>query len=275
MSILKQALWFIERDLATTSLERLAVDCDQSPSHLTRMFALGLGLSLMRYVRARRMTEAAKALVYDNPSILNVALDTGYGSHEAFTRAFSDHFGKTPEAVRAARTLDNLTLTEPMIMPNTMITPPTPRFETLDAFSVTGLFTRYAMPNLSGIPAQWQALRQELAEVVKQPDMRFYGVCMQALDSNEMDYGACVPSSFVPNLPKDFRRFEFGASSYAVFEHRGHVSSIGQLWMTIYSNWNPDWGKGSGAIPPFERYDARFDSKTGTGLVEIWLPVVR
>lgn len=54
----------------------------------------------MRYVRGRRLTEAAKALSRGAPDIFSVALDAGYGSHEAFTRAFPDEFGVTPETIR-------------------------------------------------------------------------------------------------------------------------------------------------------------------------------
>jgi len=54
----------------------------------------------MRYVRARRLTEAARALVSGAPGILAAALDARYGSHEAFTRAFGEQFDLTPEAIR-------------------------------------------------------------------------------------------------------------------------------------------------------------------------------
>ena len=50
----------------------------------------------MRYVRARRLTRRTHAGA-NAPDILQVALDAGYGSHEAFTRAFRDCFGITPE----------------------------------------------------------------------------------------------------------------------------------------------------------------------------------
>ena len=55
----------------------------------------------MRYLRARRLSVAARALVNGVPDIFSVALDVGYGSHEAFTRAFRERFGVTPESVRA------------------------------------------------------------------------------------------------------------------------------------------------------------------------------
>ena len=66
----------------------------------------------MRYMRGRRLSEAARVLANGGADILTVALDFGYGSHEAFTRAFRDQFGVTPESVRAQRHLDNVNLVE-------------------------------------------------------------------------------------------------------------------------------------------------------------------
>jgi AraC family transcriptional regulator len=35
------------------------------------------------------------------PDLLDLALEAGYNSHEAFTRVFRDQFGFTPESIRA------------------------------------------------------------------------------------------------------------------------------------------------------------------------------
>ena len=51
----------------------------------------------MRYMRGRRLSEAARVLANGGADILTVALDFGYGSHEAFTRAFRrSQFGVNP-----------------------------------------------------------------------------------------------------------------------------------------------------------------------------------
>src|SRR6201993_1561952 len=73
--------------------------------HLARAFGVLTGQSLMRYVRGRRLTEAARSLAAGEPDILKVALEAGYGSHEAFTRAFREQFQVTPEDFRSARSL--------------------------------------------------------------------------------------------------------------------------------------------------------------------------
>src|SRR5262249_9179017 len=102
-----KALWFIESHYADDiSLESIAAISGVTRYHLSPAFGYATGHSIMRYVRARRLSEAARTLVDGAPDILTVALDAGYGSHEAFTRAFRDQFGLTPETIRSQGHLD-------------------------------------------------------------------------------------------------------------------------------------------------------------------------
>ncbi|MCB9676220.1 MAG: helix-turn-helix transcriptional regulator [Alphaproteobacteria bacterium] len=71
-----------------------------SVSELHRLFRSVHGLSLMAYVRARRLTEAARML--QNADVLEVARRCGYGSQAAFTRAFTRQFGAPPARYRRA-----------------------------------------------------------------------------------------------------------------------------------------------------------------------------
>src|SRR6201996_8184951 len=120
MNPAQKALWYIEGHLAEPlTLDEIAGVAGVSRFHLVRAFTAATGLPVMRYVRARRLTEAARALANGAPDILRLALDADYGSHEAFTRAFRDHFGATPEAVRAGACLDRLTLQEPVMIDST------------------------------------------------------------------------------------------------------------------------------------------------------------
>src|ERR1700761_1511864 len=122
MNPAQKALWYIESHLAKAlTLEEISAVAGVSRFHLVRAFAAATGFSVMRYVRARRLTEAARALAGGAPDILSLALEADYGSHEAFTRAFRDHFGVTPEAVRAATRIDHLNLQEPVIMDQTAL----------------------------------------------------------------------------------------------------------------------------------------------------------
>src|SRR3954447_9424919 len=122
MNPAQKALWYIESHLSNPlTLDEVAAIAGVSRFHLVRAFAAATGFSVMRYVRVRRLSEAARALASGAPDILSVALDADYGSHQAFTRAFRDHFGVTPEAVGGAAHLDNLQLQEPITMDSTLI----------------------------------------------------------------------------------------------------------------------------------------------------------
>src|SRR6188474_2954933 len=112
-----KALWFIENNFAgELTLDQIADVAGVSRYHVSRAFGEALGRPITRYVRGRRLTEAAKALVAGATDILTVALESGYGSHEAFTRAFREQFGVTPEAIRTRGHLHNIDLMEPIKM---------------------------------------------------------------------------------------------------------------------------------------------------------------
>jgi AraC-like DNA-binding protein len=161
MNPAQKALWFIESHLAEAlTLDEIAGVAGISRFHMVRAFAAATGLPVMRYVRARRLTAAARALAGGAPDILNVALDADYGSHEAFTRAFRDHFGVTPEAVRAGACLDQLRLQEPIMMDSTALDHlDPPRFVTAQPLLVAGLGERITHENSgAGIPNQMAAV---------------------------------------------------------------------------------------------------------------------
>src|ERR1051325_8489926 len=156
MNPAQKALWYIESHLASTlTLDEVAAIAGVSRFHIVRAFAAATGLSVMRYVRARRLSEAARALANGAPDIMGVALDADYGSHEAFTRAFRERFGVTPETVRGSAKLDTLQLQEPIIMDSTVIDNlQPPRFETGKAMLVAGPGERYTWESGAATPGQ-------------------------------------------------------------------------------------------------------------------------
>ena len=119
MNPAEKALWFVESHFAKDiSLDEVSAVGGVSRYHMTRAFAAATGMSVIAYAKARRLSEAAKKLSQGAPDILSVALEAGYRSHEAFTRAFRDQFGVTPEQLRQGRILDIIQLVEPIAMPS-------------------------------------------------------------------------------------------------------------------------------------------------------------
>jgi AraC family transcriptional regulator len=275
MNPAQKALWFIEGHLVDAlSLDEIADVAGISRFHMVRAFTAATGLPVMRYVRARRLSEAARALAAGAPDILELALAADYGSHEAFTRAFRDHFGTTPEMVRASACLDHLRLQEPIQMDSTFtddLQPP--RFVTGKPLLIAGLGERISRDNGAGIPGQWRRFHQMMADIPDRVGQLAYGVCCNGDDSGNFDYIAGVEVSDFSELQREFARVRIPEQKYAVFTHRDHISTIRRTVNTIWNQWLPASGMKAADAPSFERYDATFDPATGNGGLEIWVPV--
>ncbi len=275
MNPAQKAIWFIESHLADAlTLDDISDVAGISRFHMVRAFGAATGLSVMRYVRARRLSEAARALAAGAPDILTLALDADYGSHEAFTRAFRDHFGTTPEAVRNSTRLDHLKLQEPILMDSTLtdnLQPP--RFATGKPMLVAGLGERVSQENSAGIPGQWRRFHQSLANIPARIGNIAYGVCCNGDDAGNFDYIAGVEVADFSDLPREFAKVRIPEQRYAVFIHRDHISTIRRTVNTIWNHWLPASGLKAADAPNFERYDEKFDPVTGNGELEIWVPV--
>jgi AraC family transcriptional regulator len=275
MNPVNKALWFVESRFASEiSLEAIANMVGVSRFYMTRAFTAVTGHSIMQYVRARRLTQAAHALADGAPDILVVALDAGYGSHEAFTRAFRDQFGLTPEAIRAQGHLNGIQLMEPIKMDQTPIENlQPPRFENGKPLLLAGLGERYTCDSSAGIPAQWQRFLPHFGNIPGQVGRIAYGACSNFDDAGNFDYLCGVEVPDFTRLPNDWSRLRIPEQKYAVFSHRDHISTIRRTWATIWSTWLPSSGHQPADAPHFERYGESFDSLQGTGGVEIWLPL--
>lgn len=73
--------------------------------YFRRIFKNGTGQSIAQYVRYRRLSGAAFALRNTGRSVTDIALDYGFASHDAFTRAFRTMTGQTPTAFRQSDTV--------------------------------------------------------------------------------------------------------------------------------------------------------------------------
>lgn len=95
------ALSYLEAHLQEKlDLDTLAAAACYSKYHLHRMFTDTLGMTPHDYLRRRRLTEAARLLVFSGTPILQLALAAGYESQQAFTSVFKAMYKRTPLAYR-------------------------------------------------------------------------------------------------------------------------------------------------------------------------------
>lgn len=274
MDPVARAIWFVESHLdQELTLDEIAAAATLSKFHLSRAFGEATRTSLMRYVRGRRLTEAARALREGAPDILAVALQAGYGSHEAFTRAFREQFGTTPDAVRAQQHLDGIALVEAFRRNTDMnVTLEEPRVERGPLLLLAGFAERFTFENVQRIPLLWQRFGPHVGHVPGEVGAHAYGVRYNA-DDGGFDYLAAVEVSTLDALPPEFQHLRVPEQTYAVFAHRDHVSTIRATMHAIWSSWLPQSGRHVVDAPDFERYGPDFDTIAGTGTIEMWIPI--
>lgn len=96
-----RVLIHLQRNLdRTVSLEELAAVAHFSPYHFHRIFRGMVGESVKAHLRRLRLENAAQRLAQTDDPILRIALDSGFESHAAFSRAFKSQMKKSPSEWR-------------------------------------------------------------------------------------------------------------------------------------------------------------------------------
>ena len=275
---LAQVLAHIEAHLLEPlSVAQLADVAGLSTYHFARSFTARLGESVMGYVRARRLDVAAFRLSSAAPPPLaELALDCGFESQEAFTRAFRRQFGKPPGKFQRQA------MSEPKEQPMTEASTQA-RVEQLpglmhrDAFTVAGVRAVFDNENKSGIPGLWPRLIKCLP-LAGQADARSYGVCWSA-DAKEgsINYMAGVEVTGDTLLPPGFERIAVAARDYIVFRvtldggplHPQLQAAMPEIWGKRV----PQSGITLAHAPDFELYPADFEPTRKGGHIDIYLPV--
>ncbi len=100
-AMIQQSLFYIETHLhEQIGLEEVASEALLSPYHYHRIFRNEVGMTVVDYIRNRRMSLASTTLRSTDAGILDIALACGFESQEAFTRAFRKLYGMPPGRFR-------------------------------------------------------------------------------------------------------------------------------------------------------------------------------
>jgi AraC family transcriptional regulator len=150
------------------------------------------------------------------------------------------------------------------------------RFVDGTSMTIAGFSERVTAETWDKIDKLWWRFAPHIGSVPGQVGRRVaYGVVTDA--GNGIDYLAGVEVSDVSGLPDGFVHARLPAQRYAVFEHQGHVSKLKDTMTAIWENWLPASGhahaRTAGAPAFFERYGEAFDPQTGTGGIEVWIPI--
>jgi len=261
----------------------LATQLGTTEYHLRRMFSAIAGMSLSEYVRRRRMTVAA-ADVIAGRLLLEVAVSFGYGSTEAFGRAFLAVHGATPAQVRQnggpLSTQPKLRFRLTVEGNTTMNT----RIVDRPSFALIGHSARVPLifegvnphiaAHLAAIPPDEHVRLKELSTTEPSGLLQISAdVDPDYTEGSELSYMHGVAVNQATTTPEGLDRIQVPQGQWAVFTASGPYPAVLQsLWASTASDWFPSnpWRlrPGPSIVAVLDRAD---DFSTAT--TELWLPV--
>jgi AraC family transcriptional regulator len=262
MSLTTKAIWIVERDMhREISLSEISDACGASQFQLSHAFSRVTGIPIISYLRGRRLSEAAILLADGHGHILGLALDSGYGSHEAFSRAFKSQFGSTPEEVRRRGAVDGLALIRPFHLPPSQeFASMTPKIVQGEAIKAVGLASIYEMGKVEGIARQWPAFMSRIHLIENKRPAAPLGISRMTGNDNEFEYLCAAEVSAPKSVPDGMIAIDIPAT-------------IQSTYSAIWDRWLPASGRKVVDAPSLEIHAPTFDPVTGNGGVGIWIPV--
>lgn len=262
------------------SLDALAKRARLSPFHFHRLFRSAVGETLKQYTQRLRLERAANRLIIHDTTILDVALDSGFQSHETFSREFKRRFQVTPKSFRQ--------WARGKLKPNSVST--SPLDELYDDFELSETkvarmaqlhvaFIRHVGPYETVSDKLWEKLAEWARAKALPPDLIFLGIAQDAPgitppDKLRFDAAIVVPDEFAAD--GSIGHQVLGPAEFAITSHVGHYRTLSQAYATIVKRVGQLKGYSFGGLPSIEIYrTTRVDADHEMNHTEIYLPVIR
>ena len=286
IAVLNRVVDLIEEHLTEEiDIAGLTAGLGTTEYHVRRMFSSLAGMPLSEYIRRRRMTVAAAEVLGDR-DLLGTAVRFGYGSTEAFGRAFRAVHGISPGEARRdggpLRTQPQLRFRLTVEGNTTMET----RIADRPAFRLVGHAARVPLihhgPNphiqahIASLPEAEHLRLKALSNTDPAGLLQVSAdVDPDATEGSELTYLHGVAVSEATVAPDDLDAIEVPAGTWAVFRTAGpYPAALQTTWAATASEWFPSnpWQlrPGPSIVAILER---AADFSTAT--TELWLPVER
>ena len=249
-----------------------------SESELQKTFYALTGISIVEYVRRRRLTLAGFELQKGEKTVLEIALEYGYTSPDSFTRAFRLMHGMTPSAVKKGgcllKSYGKITFVLTIKGVNAM------NYKILkkEKMRIIGFKKWFSTENdsqMTEIPKMWDSVTEEMKERITalSNNAGVVGLCADMYDGGFDYWIGCMSDK---ECPKDLEEITIPASSWAVFEVIGSMrpvpNAMQEIWKRIYSEWLPNSMYEHAMLPEIEYYSSG-DMMADDYRSEIWIPV--
>lgn len=286
IAVLNRLVDFVEEHLTEElNIAALATSLGTTEYHARRMFSSLAGMPFSEYVRRRRMTVAAADVLGDG-ELLEIAVRYGYGSTEAFGRAFHAVHGASPGEVRRN---GGPLRTQPQIRFRLTVegnSPMDARIIDRDAFRLVGHAARvplihqganpHIQEHIAALPETEHARLKQLGDTEPAGLLQVTAdVDPDATEGSMLTYLHGVALTDTTPVPDDLDAIDAPVGAWVVFRSEGpHPEALQSTWAATATDWFPSnpWRlrPGPSIVAILDR-SPDFSSATS----ELWMPVER
>lgn len=286
MNMLRQfneAIAYIESNLLhEIDYSQMARIAGCSEYHFRRMFSFLAGMSLAEYIRSRRLSRAGELLQSSSIKIIDLALQLGYESPEAFSKAFQAMHGVLPSQAKKYNTM--LKTISPLSFQLTIKGGNTMNYRIVEkeAFNIVGFKKRITL-QFEGVNSQMDDLTNKLTpevitELKAMNNIEPIGIVNasanftdRTVEGTELDQYIGIATTEATVAKYDV--LKVSASVWAVFEVVGPFpKTLQDTWANIYAQWFPSSGYEL-AEGPEMLWNESPDTSKPNYRSEIWIPV--
>lgn len=260
-------------------LDELARVACFSPFHFHRIFRGLTGEGVKEHVRRLRLERAAQKLKLGDRPVIELALDAGYESHEAFTRAFHGMFGMAPtefrDGMRIPEAPNGIHWGDPGgFQPPGGATPPV-EIRTIPLARI--VFLRHIGP-YDQVSAAWRKLGMWAGPRGLFGPAKILGIVHDdpaITPPEKLRYDAALTIDRPVEPQGEIGVTSIPGGEFAVLTHRGPYTSIGETYQILFELWLPRSGREVRDEPGFEHYlNMPMNTKPEDLLTAIHIPLL-
>ena len=280
---------FIEENLHRRfKLTEISAHVHMSHWHFQRIFKALTNETLKSYIRSRRIADSLDDLTDKQKSILEIAIDSDFESHESYTRAFQKLFGISPSKYRSEAE-QRLIIRKPKLDREYLKNlnhnvSPEPKIYEYPERSFIGLQTAVhgiesEKTNIAEkLPALWDEFIPRLHEIAFSIGQICYGIINQQVNEQgdiQLHYLACIEVSDTSSVPENMVKMTLKAQQYAEFQHKGtvDVENVNRTISYIYSNWLLNTELQHTYGPDIEIYGPEFKVDSEESIIYYAIPI--
>lgn len=289
--VLTKCTEYIEKNIKEDlNPKTISSEIGYSAFHFCRIFNNVKGISLMEYVRKRRLSLALIDL-FNGKKIIDVAAEYRFETHSGFNKAFKKEFGFSP--TQYIKRVGQGFYSEDLLKINADIMKP--KIIKKDGFKIAGYGIRTDISNgnhTKDIAAFWnnyegENLESKMYDILKPKKHGEYGLFIPINEgSGESIYLLGVEVDHFKDVNLEMITVDVLSTEYAVFTtppidtskdelQKDFAKIISSTWKYIFEEWFESSGyKYDESKLDFEFYDERCHSRIDT-VMEIYVPIVK